>query len=240
MTLIVMIISTGVAVGVAQGVEASGSDSNSTAVGKRASADRSVQGMPEVNLEITPFSADAEAEFRNIWADEMHEPGPGPINHHVQTTFGGQHWSLTSYVNVNGQLCLGERLPGGGQGLGCLDATSLFEEGPIWVSWGARQTDDPTRWNMVWIIGVAEDPSLAVSVTYADCSRRVVPTDAEGFFLLLAPADQLEIGMWPYRVTAADQMGHTVFSELLGVDAPDTKETRDAGVLAPQPPGRCT
>jgi hypothetical protein len=198
-----------------------------------------------VRLSPATVELDGEAEqvFRETWSRQSGGPRgfdttPAPetaIKAHGRTSFGSGLWWITTYRNVDGLFCYGERLGYGAQGLGCIDADELFSDGPLFVSSGRRQANDPTQWNVFWIYGFTESPVESIQIVSTDCSLKDVSLDSDGVFLQLVGPAEIDAGVWPHRVVGRDASGATVAEKPLRIQAPDTPDARRAGVKAPRP-----
>jgi hypothetical protein len=204
-------------------------------------------GPSDVPVRLSPSTVELDAEseqaFRETWTREPRSPfavntTPGAdsvIKAHGRTAFGNGVWWITTYRNVDGLFCYGERLGSGGQGLGCTSRDNLFRDGPLFVASGRRQAGDPTRWNVFWIYGFTKAPVESVEIMSTDCSRTDVDLDSDGVFLHLVGPAKIDKGVWPYKVVARDRNGAVVGEKALPLQAPDTPPAVDAGVKAPRP-----
>jgi hypothetical protein len=201
-------------------------------------------GPRDVPVRLTPATVALDETsaraFRETWSRQSRglDTTPAPataIKAHGRTRFGDGIWWITTYRNTDGLLCYGERLAYGGQGLGCADPEELFRDGPLFVSGGRRQADDPTQWNVFWIYGFTQSPVESVEIVSTDCSVKDVTVDSDGVFLHLVGPAEIERRVWPQRVVARDARGTAVSEEPLRIQAPDTPAAREAGVEAPRP-----
>lgn len=238
--IVLLLVSAAAAIGIAtaRAVEGSGADkgAEAPAIGPR---DVPVRLMPAT----VALDEASEQAFRETWSRQS--PGPSALNTtpapetvikaHSRTSFGGGNWWITTYRNVDGLFCYGERLGNGGQGLGCTDTEKLYRDGPLFVTSGRRQAGDPTQWNVFWIYGFTQSSVESVEIVSTDCSAKEVPLDSDGVFLQLIGPRDIERGSWPQRVVARDVRGAVVADKVLRLQAPDTPAALKAGVQAPRP-----
>jgi hypothetical protein len=164
-----------------------------------------------------------------------------PVVTHVPRTISGKTWSITTYSNARGDLCAGEKLPDGGQGVGCQPASELFERAPVWLQVGASQRpgDDLTQWNNAWVWGFASASVRSLNLVMTDCSERALVADSDGVFLAVFGDTELQGGIWPYRLDAYGASGKLLHSKRVPLEPPQTEAAKVAGTRAPQPGPAC-
>ena len=74
---------------------------------------------------------------------ELGHPNLAPAaNATLSTIYGSadnDNWSLTTYKNDVGDLCVMQAIPGDGRGYTCNPSSANFAHGPLSVAWGSRQ-----------------------------------------------------------------------------------------------------
>lgn len=160
-------------------------------------------------------------------------PAQKALKLHGAVAFGGGTYGVATFTNAEGQLCIGERVPGEGQGFSCTTRQQLFSGGPVALSVGSRQgrSTPAGEWETAWIWGMAAPAVSSLELLSADCSRQRFHADGDGvFYHLVTPAD-FERGAWPYRLYAYAGDGHVLWSH----DIPLSQPTSSSGP-APQRP----
>jgi hypothetical protein len=140
----------------------------------------------------------------------------------------GAAWSLSSYRNAKGELCLLEVVPGEGRGYGC----GVGGAGPLNASWGSRQDPEArgqTTWDETWVEGVARPPVTKVELVLIDCSTINLPLTSEGAYFGVLGADAMHSGASPYLVQGLNAHGHVVGSDVAEFAPP----TGADGVVGP-------
>jgi hypothetical protein len=164
-----------------------------------------------------------------------------PIVNHVPTTLAGKTWSITTYSNARGELCSGEKVPGGGQAIGCQAPAERFAHGPAWVQVGASQNPggDLTQWDNAWVWGFASPAVASMKLVLTDCSARPITPDADGVFLVVFGDSDLHTGLWPYRLDVYGVSGKLLQTKRIPLEPPLTEAAQAAGTTAPVPNPAC-
>lgn len=99
----------------------------------------------------------------------------------------GQTWSLSSFTNRNGRVCLRENVPPGAGadsdgGTACADPNGLFTLGSLHLETDLRTApSDSGRWSSVWVYGWSASGVTTLVAQMRDCST--VPMEvASGVF----------------------------------------------------------
>jgi hypothetical protein len=189
----------------------------------------------------TPSKSAEAAQLRLLTASEPSLTPSGDVTTNAATSFEGGTWSVTSYTNEIGETCIGERLAGGGQGLGCYTAAELFAHGPVFFTSGGRQTsgmDDKSRWDVGWVWGLAAPDVSSVRIVSTDCTSRRAILGTGRIFLFLANRSALYGGAWPYKLIAEDTTGSTLYEALINFAPPMPSSPHQLSSLPiPKPEG---
>ena len=163
------------------------------------------------------------------------------ITTHARTVVAGEVWRIVSYRAKSGALCAGVTWPGEGQEMGCATEDEWFARGPVSVSVAARQAHGhPVNWQNIVLSGLVDLGRVQkLELVSADCSRRAIQLDADGFFLDVTSRGSIARGAWPYRLLGEDGSGRVVQTIDVELEAPDTAEARAAGVHPPVAGAAC-
>lgn len=149
-----------------------------------------------------------------VLPDRAPHPAPGTgVKTHDSTFVGGTEWSVVSFRNSDGKLCLGTRI-GGAQGIACTTEAALFHNGPVAVDTGWTSEGGVAA---SWIWGIAQPQVRTVSIAFTDCSTRSVNLDSDGFFLIIRPGPQDQ--PQAQRVTAYTSSGEAIGSNVVATGA---------------------
>lgn len=208
-----------------------------SAVGVGVSA--ALTGDPVQRTAAPERLATAEANaFRAMWEGFRSEPNAAaPIVRHVETTQGGDRWSVMTWTNVRGEKCSGIVVPGEGTGGDCNERA---DGDPVLVHHGSRQKDDPLSWDTQAVWGVVDSARVArIELLDVNCKATAIEWDQDGVFLELAGPSAMRDGAWPYAIVAYDARGEVVQASKVLLLPPDTGEAIAAGVRAPSPKASC-
>lgn len=130
----------------------------------------------------------------------------------IHSTADALDWSLTTYENAAGQLCVMQAIPGDGRDYTCNDRSIIFRNGPISVAWGSRQNPggNLNQWDTAWISGFTEAPVAKVELISADCSVTPLPLNDDGAFFTVVGEQAMHNGPWPSLVRGIDSNGTLV------------------------------
>lgn len=107
------------------------------------------------------------------------------VNSVTSQIVNAEPWSLDSFTNANGRVCLRQRVPSSvdGSGTACADEATLFASGPIHSEVDTRALGSNTSaWSVVWVYGWTS-PNLAKLVAVlSDCRQVAVQVTSGGVF----------------------------------------------------------
>lgn len=151
-----------------------------------------------------------------------------------RATVDGQVYSVFTYRAANGQTCVGEAIPGGGEGVGCFDKAKLFAEGPIAVSYGSRQDEgNRVRFANTWVWGFAAPSISRLEIVTRNCARIPVEVGPDGVFLHVSSRAQLAGGNFPLRIEALAAEGEVIGAKDIALE----QVARRSGILVPSTTG---
>ena len=164
-------------------------------------------------------------------------PAPGsPVEVHGRVVVDGATWYVTTFHDLDGELCIAEHIPGGGVGTGCAKESTLFARGPLNMTVSASQNSGETgRWARVWMSGFAAPSVTAVEVTSSDCSRIPLHVDEYGIFFHVVPSARLRDNVLPERLDALGSRGRKLGSIPVDLSRSGPWSTPDPATAA----GRC-
>ena len=194
---------------------------------------------PPVLQQLSPMEAAAIAQPRQ---GRFSAPAPNAVmTAHVGGRVDGKSWRIVSYLSANGKLCAGLTWPGEGQAISCATHNEWFANSGVYVEVGESQAvGEPLTWSQIVVSGMIDLPRVkSIELVSTDCSRRAVPTDAEGFFLDVTSSAQIAEGVWPYKLVAYGPDGYVVQTSPVEPQAPDTDAAEAANVTEPEPDAQC-
>lgn len=197
-----------------------------------------LSGAPVLS-QLSPTEAQAIATPRK---GRFSEPAANAVmTAHSLTTSNGENWRIVSYPAPDGKLCAGVTWPSEGQAITCNSQADWFASGPVYVETGANQNPgQPLTWSHLVVDGMIDQSKVAkLDLVYTDCSTRTLATDADGFFLDITGATQIDQGVWPYKLIARDSDGAMVESLAIEYAPPDTPAAHAAGAKAPTAGASC-
>ena len=174
--------------------------------------DKAVGGKPTAARSGVSFRADFARRLRERGQSEL-APAAGSRFETLTAKVNGAAWSLSSYRNSRGELCVVEVVPGEGRGYGC----NVAGPDPLNASWGSRQDPDArgaTVWDEAWLEGIARPPVMQVELVLTDCTRIALPMTSEGAYFGVVGADAMHAGVSPYLVRGLDAKRRVVASDV--------------------------
>ena len=152
----------------------------------------------------------------------------------------GQTWGLRSYQNVRGELCFSHDVPGELTEMGCMPTDKLFERGPLYARWGARQIAGPPitlEWDNQWVWGIAHPDIETLTLVSMDCSTVQLELDPDGAFHHVVGRDDIRNGKQQYKLIARGTRGELLVETDVAMNPP--RLGKDAGHEAPRPKESC-
>jgi hypothetical protein len=192
-----------------------------------------------------PSAANGEAAIRGFLIARLASDGrpdlapvAGARVSTVASAGDGGEWSLSTYLNGSGDLCLSQSIPGDGRSYSCNRRSAIFANGPLYVSWGSRQLPggELTTWDQAWVIGFAAAPVRTVELVYTDCSTKSLPLNADGAFQAVVGQSQMRNGTWPYLLRGLASDGSMVTEDRADLQQPNA---RGVMIKAPSPGNSC-
>jgi hypothetical protein len=174
--------------------------------------DEAVSGKPTAARSAVSFRADFTRRLRERGQFEL-APAAGSRFETLTAKVNGAAWSLSSYRNSKGELCVVEVVPGEGRGYGC----NVAGPDPLNASWGSRQDPDArgaTDWDEAWVEGIARPPVTRVELVLTDCTSIALPMTSEGAYFGVVGAGAMHAGVSPYLVRGLDAKGRVVASDV--------------------------
>lgn len=185
-------------------------------------------------------------------SEAQKQTGVAPTSH-LRTDYDGIDYSVVTYKDAQGRLCVYNRVGNDaeGSGFGCDQAQAQFATGrlvaligPSWMQEPNRPGFDQTMWDRMWLDGLTKPAVVRLDVVMTDCSTRPVSLDRESFngygvFLYTVPRDDLHTGIWPYKLVAYSAAGNVLSRQPIPLHAPDTPASTRANTRAPQPLATC-
>jgi hypothetical protein len=183
-------------------------------------------------------------------SEAQKQTGVAPTTH-LRTDYDGVDYSVVTYKDAQGRLCVASLASSGEAGYGCDQAKAQFAKGslvallgPSWMQEPNRPGFDPTLWDRMWLDGLTKPAVVRLDVVMTDCSTRPVSLDRDSFdgygvFLYTVPRDDLHAGIWPYKLVAYDDAGNPLSSQIIPRDVPATPAAHAAHTRAPQPLSAC-
>jgi hypothetical protein len=177
-----------------------------------------------------------------------------PARTHLRTDYDGYDYSVVTYQDGQGRLCVGEHVgssaEGNGLGYGCEQPPALFADGPVaLLGPGSMQEPDrpgfdPTNWDRMWFDGLTKPGVARLDVVMTDCSTRAVPFDPDSFdgygvFLYTVPHSDLHAGVWPYQLLSYDRNGRLLLRQAIQTEVPATRQSKTARARPPRPLAGC-
>jgi hypothetical protein len=186
-------------------------------------------------------------------SEAQKQTGVAPTSH-LRTDYDGVDYSVVTYKDSQGRLCVAEQVGNNaeGSGYGCDQAQVQFAKGslvaltgPSWMQEPNRPGFDPTTWDRMWLDGLTKPAVVRLDVVMTDCSTRPVSLDRDSFngfgvFLYTVPRDDLHTGIWPYKLVAYGTAGNALASQVIPRSVPATPQAANAHTRAPQPPMACS
>ena len=177
-----------------------------------------------------------EAQVRAVHENIVEANASATVQYDVPVD--GQRWSLKTYRDAEGQLCVAETVPGEGVGTACgYTADRMFANGRnIHYSLGARQRpeqrNDRTKWDNVSIWGFVHPSVKRLELLLTNCQRLPLHVNADGMYFHVVGQGMLHRQVWPHALIGYGASGDVLASETLPLTAPDPEPSqRDA------PPG---
>ena len=185
-------------------------------------------------------------------SEAQKETGVAPTSH-LRTDYEGVDYSVVTYKDAQGRLCVYNRVGNDaeGTGYGCDQAQAQFATGslvaligPSWMQEPNRPGFNQTLWDRMWLDGLTKPAVVRLEVVMTDCSRRPVSLDRDSFnghgvFLYTVPRDDLHTGIWPYKLVAYSAAGNALSSQPIPLNVPETPASTHAHTRAPQPLAAC-
>jgi hypothetical protein len=188
-------------------------------------------------------------------SEAQKQTGVAPTSH-LRTDYDGVDYSVVTYKDAQGRLCVAERVgssaEGNGLGYGCDQAQAEFATGslvaligPGWMQEPNRPGFDPTTWDRMWLDGLTKAAVARLEIVMTDCSTRPVSLDRDSFngygvFLYTVPRDDLHTGIWPYKLVAYGAADNALSTQVIPRSVPATPRAADAHTRAPQPLTACS
>jgi hypothetical protein len=179
------------------------------------------------------------------WSQAVGRAGP-PLNlehataerlHH-SVNVGETRWTLKTFTNTDGRLCVRRTATGKDSSGTCVDPGVLATRGVL-VMPGASQDPEKAdgKWDNQWVWGLASRAVSTVELLSTDCSTRALEL-VDGTFMYVVPQAAIEVGAVPYRVTARNAAGIIVFSKVIALAPPATAQAPQP--VAPALAARCS
>ena len=207
--------------------------------GALALSDKAVSGEPASAGQADSLRADFIQRVTEIGQTDL-APAVGSKFETLKASLNGAEWSLSSYRNTKGELCMLEVVPGEGRGYGCWPG--LFDSGPLVVNWGSRQNpENPVegRWDEAWVDGFAGSPIARVELVMTDCTSIELPLTSEGAFFGVVGETVMDAGVSPYLARGLDTKGRVVATDVAKFGPATAKEGFAGSAEAVKPSGPC-
>jgi hypothetical protein len=176
-----------------------------------------------------------------VEAAKVFRKAPGTEKTRRSPRVDGRTWSLRTYDNRDGDVCVTHTVPSEAVGTGCIARDKLFARGPLLAYRGARQIAGTRRklgWDNQWIYGFVHPAVRSLTLVNLNCSTLRVPFDKDGAFHYVIGRRQLKRREVPYKLLARGARGELLAERVFAVTLP--WDARAAGMKRPKAGRACS